>query len=103
MSSRFGVLRFVLERSREPVETLVQTVSAGSAGGLDVPLARAKRVQAELIGDLSDRHGVGQVLLVGKNKEDAVTKLVLAEDLLELEGSFVDTLAIVRVDNINNT
>jgi hypothetical protein len=46
----------------QPVETLVQTVARGGAAALNVPGASAQGVQAELLGDLVDRHGVRQIL-----------------------------------------
>ena len=46
----------------EPVEALEETLAGGGAGGLDVPLAVAEGVEAELVGDLGHGHGVGQIL-----------------------------------------
>lgn len=44
-----------------PVETFVQTISAGGASGLDVPGPLSEGVQAELVGDFRGVHGVGQI------------------------------------------
>lgn len=40
-------------------------------------MALAERVQAQLISDLGSVHGVRQILLVGKHKQDGVAQLVL--------------------------
>lgn len=56
-------------------------------------------MEAELIGDLSNAHGLGQILLVGEHEEDGVAELVLAEHLVELVVGLCDTLAVVRVDH----
>lgn len=52
----------VLELVGEPVEALVEAVAGGGAGGLDVPVAVAQRVQAQLVGDLGCVHRIRQVL-----------------------------------------
>lgn len=52
----------VLEHVGEPIKTLIETVTAGSASGLDVPRAVAKSVETELVGDLSNGHGIGKIL-----------------------------------------
>lgn len=56
------LLAALLEVNGEPLETLVEAVTRGSTSGLDVPLALAERVEAELVGDVGRVHGVGQVL-----------------------------------------
>lgn len=60
-------------------------------------------VQSELVRDLSSVHGVWQILLVGKDKQKGVTKLVLIQHALELLTSFRDTLAVVRVNHKDDT
>lgn len=70
---------------------------------LDVPLAGAQGVQTQLVGDLSDGLGVGEILLVGEDKEDRVTELILPQHLLELKGGLINTLTVIRVDNVNNS
>lgn len=52
----------VLQLVGEPVEALIQAVSAGGTGGLDVPAALAEGVQAQLVCDLCSVHGVGEIL-----------------------------------------
>lgn len=52
----------VLELVGEPVEPLVEPVARGGAGGLDVPVAVAQRVQPQLVRDLRRVHRVRQVL-----------------------------------------
>ena len=45
----------------------------------------AQRLQAQLVGQLAHRHGVGHVLLVGKHQQHGVPQLVL----LQLRGGEV--------------
>ena len=52
------------ERGRQPVEALVETVARRRAARLDVPLAVAQAVQAQLVRHLGGAHRVRQVLLV---------------------------------------
>lgn len=56
------LLAALLKVDGEPLETLVETVTGGSTGGLDVPLTLAEGVKAELVGDVRSVHGVGKVL-----------------------------------------
>jgi len=83
----------------EPVKTLIETVTGGGAGRLHVPLAGADVMEAELVGDLGDRHGLREILLVGEDEEDGVAELVLGEHLVELVVCLGDTLTIVGVDD----
>lgn len=52
----------VLQLIGEPVQALVETVSASGACSLDVPVTVAERVKAELVCDLCRVHGVGKIL-----------------------------------------
>ena len=60
-------------------------------------------MEAELVGDLSDRHGLREILLVSKDEEDSVAELILGQHLVELVVGLGDTLAVVRVDNEDET
>lgn len=48
----------VLQLVGQPVKTLVQTVAAGCAGRLNVPVAVPQRVQAQLVGDFGGVHRI---------------------------------------------
>lgn len=60
-------------------------------------------MQAELVSDLSSVHGVGQILLVGKDEEKSVPELVLVQHALELLAGLDNTIAIVAVDDEDDT
>lgn len=92
-----------LEVGAQPLETLVETVTTGGASGLDEPLALSQAVKAKLVGDLGGVHGVGQILLVGENKEQSVTQLVLVKHALQLLTCLGNTLSVVRVDDEDDT
>ena len=91
--------RSALAARTHPLEALVEPVSGGGAGGLNVPLPLPEAVQAELVGNLGGVHGVGQILLVGKDQEEGVPQLVLVQHPLQLLARLNDTVAIVRVNN----
>ena len=97
--SGFFTLRLLVERAREPVEALVQAVAGGRASRLDVPVALAERVQAELVGDLSSIHRVRQVLFVGEHQQDRLAQLVLIEHAVQLVARLTHAIAVVRVDH----
>ena len=83
----------------KPVKTLIETITRRGAGGLHVPLPVADVVQPELVSDLSNAHGLREILLVGEHKKNSVAQLVLAEHLVELVVGLDDTLAVVRVND----
>ena len=56
-------------------------------------------METKLVRDLSGVHGVGEMLLVGKDKQEGVAELVLVEHPLELLTSLRNTFPIVGVDN----
>jgi hypothetical protein len=53
---------FVLEHVGEPVQTLIETITACGASGLDVPRTVAESMETELVGNLGNGHGVGKIL-----------------------------------------
>ena len=60
-------------------------------------------MKTKLVSDLSGVHGVGQILLVGEDEEKSITELVLVEHALELLTGLDDTVAIVGVDDEDDT
>lgn len=56
-------------------------------------------MQAQLIRDLSSIHGIGQILLIGKDQEKGIPQLVLVEHTLQLLAGLDDTVTIVAVDD----
>jgi len=87
----------------EPVKTLEQTVTRGGASGLDVPLALPQAVQTQLVCNLSDGHGIRKILLVGKDEQQGVPEFILIEHALELLAGLGHTVAIVAVNDEDNT
>merc|ERR1712048_473725 len=92
LSSRCDVLsRFLLRFSgmscllpldecrRQPIETLVESVSGGGATRLDVPLTVrwTEAVQSQLVRHFRRAHRVRQILLVRGNQEHGVAQFVL--------------------------
>ena len=64
---------------------------AGAAAHLDVPVALAQGLQAELLSDFGSRHSVGQILLVAEHEQNSVTELILVQHALQLVASLADT------------
>ena len=52
----------IFQLIRQPVKTFVETVTTGSARGLNVPVTVAQGVQSKLVRDLRSVHGIGQIL-----------------------------------------
>jgi hypothetical protein len=61
----------VKEKRAHPFKTLVETVTGGSTGGLDVPCSLTERVETKFVGNLGGVHGVGQILHVSEVRIDA--------------------------------
>jgi len=91
------------ERVGQPVKALVQAVAGGRARGLDVPVALAEGVEAELVGDLRGVHRVRQVLLVGEDEQHRLAQLVLVEHAVQLITRLAHAVAIVGVNDEDDT
>ena len=57
---------------------------------MNLPLPLAKRMKAELIGDLGSVHGVRQILLVSEHEENSVTQLVLQGELGHVSSTVLE-------------
>jgi len=97
------VVACLAERVAEPLETLVKSITRGSASGLDVPGTLSQTVQTKLIRNLGSVHGIWQILLVGKDQEESVPKLILVQHTLQFFSGLDYTIAIVRVDDEDDT
>jgi len=86
----------------QPLQTLVETVSARGTCSLDVPSPLPEPVKAKLIRDLGSVHGVGQILLVGEDKQKSITELILIQHALQLLTRLGHTLTIIGVDDEDN-
>lgn len=96
------VVAGLAERVAQPFKTLIQTVTGCSASRLDVPSTLSETVEAKLVSDFGGVHGVGQILLVGKDKEESVSQLVLVQHSLELLACLDNTIAIIAVNDEND-
>jgi hypothetical protein len=63
-------------------------------------------MKVELVSDFSDRHGVGEILLVGQNQQNSIPQFILTQHLGEFLSSTsvtsIDTLSVIRVDHEDN-
>ena len=80
---------------REPIETFIQTSAVNTAAALHVPVALRDGVNLELFSDFCDRIGVGEILLVGKDQDSGVGHVWLGKKALELQASFLSTIAVI--------
>lgn len=87
----------------QPVETLVESITSGGAGGLDVPGLTTDGVEGEFVSDLWGGHGSRQVLLVSVHEDDGVLELLIVDHLVKLLAGIIDSIAIVGVDDENDT
>lgn len=79
--------------------TFKQAVPLEGVGRVAVPRPVLHPEQAELLRHLRRRHRTRYVLLVGKDEEEAVLHLPVAQDPVELLPCLVDPVPVVRVDD----
>lgn len=58
-------------------------------------------MKPKLISDFSGIHRIRQILLVGKDKQEGIAKIVLVQHALEFFPGLGNTLAIVGINNKN--
>mmetsp|Transcript_86548 Transcript_86548/g.137360 ORF Transcript_86548/g.137360 Transcript_86548/m.137360 type:complete len:203 (+) Transcript_86548:191-799(+) len=85
----------------KPIQTFVQAITRGGAGGLNEPLPVAQVVKTQLLGDLCSSHGLWQVLLVGKDQKHCIAHLVLVQHLGEFFAGVFNTIAVIAVNHID--
>ena len=60
-------------------------------------------MKSKLVGDLRSVHGVGQILLIGENKEEGIPEFIFVQHPLELLARLGNTLPIVGIDHEDDT
>jgi len=91
------------EGAREPLQTLVETISRSSTSGLDVPGTLSQAVETQLVCNLSSVHGVWQILFVGKDQKNGIPELILIQHTLQFLPSLHNTITIIAVDYEDDT
>jgi len=84
-----------LDVGTQPFEAFIQTIATSGAGSLDEPRPLPETMQAKLIGDLCRVHGVGKILLVGKDKEEGIPEFILVQHPLQFLAGLRNTFPIV--------
>lgn len=112
-----------LDVDAQPLEAFIETVATGGTGSLlrcswisrsalgknmgnpylDEPRPLPEPMQSKLVGDLCSIHGIGKILLVGKDKEEGIPELILVQHPLQLFTSLRNTFPIIRVDDEDDT
>merc|ERR1719296_649984 len=80
---------------------LAQTIACRCTACLNVPLAvtGAQSVQTELICHLCSRHGIGQILLVGKDQQYCIAEFILVEHSVHLISRSINTISVIGIHN----
>ena len=81
----------------QPVQALVETIACRRTGGLDEPLAVLQLLQLQLFHHFCFRHGIRQVLLVGKHQQGRILHLLHAQHLLQLFLCILDAVPVRAV------
>lgn len=81
-------------------QTLEDTLTSRCTAGLYLPqVVLCNLVQLELVRDLLWTHGTGNVLLVREHQEKSILHLTVLDDASQLGSCLVNTVAVVRVNN----
>jgi len=59
-------------------------------------------VQPELIRNFSSRHGIGQILLVGKHEKHRIAEFVFVEHALQFVSGFSNTISVIGINHEND-
>lgn len=59
-------------------------------------------MEAKFVGDFGGVHGVREILLVGKDKEEGIAEFVFVQHPLQFFAGFGDTFPIIGVDDEND-
>lgn len=89
------------QSGRQPIQSLVQTVSGGGTTGLNVPLtvAGTESVQSKFVSHFGSAHGVGEILLVGKHEQHGIAEFVFVEHSVQFVAGGVDTIRVIGIDH----
>lgn len=55
-------------------------------------------MKSQLVRDLGGRHGIRQILFVGKDEQQGITQFIFVEHSLEFIAGFSDTIPVVGID-----
>lgn len=56
-------------------------------------------MQSQFVGHFGGTHGVGQILLVGKDEQNGVAEFVFVEHSVQFIAGGVDTIRVIGIDN----
>jgi hypothetical protein len=88
---------------RQPIKPFVEAGSVSRTARLHKPLPVCHAREAKLLGQVCYWHRVGKILLVGKHEDGRVAELLLANHLRQFLASLDNTIAIVAVNDVNQT
>lgn len=98
-----GSLTALLQNVIQPAETFMQALTSRGSSWLNMPRALMTISQSELLDNFTSTHGLGQVLFVGQNEQDSVTKLVFIQHAIKFVTRNGNTVTIVAIDDKDNT
>lgn len=93
---------YVWKVIREPVQSLVKSISFCSTACLHIPLAVHRR-QFKFLSEFGYAHGIRQILLVSKYQNRCILQLLLVEHFLQLLARFDCTIPIIAVHHKDQT
>lgn len=81
----------------------METKLVSNLGRIHGILSRVSRQQDGLPHSCGKRPTYRQILFVGKDQQDSISKLILVEHALQLLAGFNNTVSIIAVNNEDNT
>lgn len=86
----------------EPIEPFVQTSSGEGGSSLTEPRSTLDALEVELLNDFRYWHN-SEILLVGEDQKNSVSKILFLEHLVELLLGETDTVSVRGVDHEDET
>ena len=90
----FNLLEFLVDLSTKPIKTLTKAITSSRTCTLALPRPVRDRVETKT---------AAQVLFVGIDKKNRITKLIFFKELVQFIASFVDPVDVIRVDDEDQT
>ena len=90
-----------LDVVRQPRETFEDTLAGCRAARYDIPSVILQLPQLKTLLDFLWRHCSGDILLVGKHKQQRLLHFPIEYDAMQLLSRLIYAVAVVAVDNEN--
>ena len=83
----------------QPIKSFIESISSGSASGLDEPCPASNGVKSELVSNFGRSHGSWKILLVSKHKNHSVLEFFFWKHFVELFSCIIHSISVIAIYN----